>query len=159
MQAAVSGVIDFHKARLRDPRWWKRCDILLRGLERELDHREYRIGYDLTLSQLSNSNLTPESFKKTQELAQKIYQALQDSLKPWAKRQAQDQWRKTFAGYRQMYIDMVGVDPTDPAFKAWEAQHLAASEARDAQAQAETPEAVIARRAAERQQRREARKR
>ena len=150
--------MDFRKARLRDPQWWKQTYILLRGLERQLNFQAHDAGYRYYLAQVSHGNLTPESFESVQAQAQAMYYEVVNSLRPWEKQAALAQHKQEFADYRQQYIDMVGVDPMDPQFKEWQVQRIAEDEAQRTAQKSETLEQTIARRAAERELKRKARK-
>ena len=158
VRAAVHGVIDFRAARLNDPAWWRRLRILLHGLEQDLDAQVHDAGFRYYLAQVAHGNLTEECFSRMQEQAQAAYYRVINTARPWDKQSSLAQRKKEFINYRQQYIDVVGVDPSDPVFQAWQAQRIAEDEAMSAAAATQTAEAVIAQRAEERARRRNAKR-
>jgi hypothetical protein len=83
VRAAVRGVIDYSQARLLDPDWWRRHYILVKEMEREDDLRLYERVLSQYQALVSNSGLTEESFKKTQDSAHDAFQDILCLLRPW----------------------------------------------------------------------------
>lgn len=118
-------MIDFREARLLDPKWWKRVRVLCDALERRTRAKAVKAGLDYHLALVANGSLTEESFEKVQGTAQERYFDLLGALRPWEGKGYLDRKQAEFRDWRQAYIDEFGVDPLDPAFKAWEAEQLA----------------------------------
>lgn len=87
---------------------------------------------------LANSSLNDESFKASQKNAIELYQAITDSLQPWAEKSSAiaDQ---TIKGLVQAYKETVG-DPNDPEFRQRIKRDIASDQARRRMARPETDE-------------------
>lgn len=145
--AAVRGVVDFSGALPNDKRWWQRLRILLGGLDRQLTVEVTDTAFRYYLSQLSNANLTVDSRKSVQDRAQALYDDLGGLRRPWARQDKAQRVADEVTRYRQMYVDMLGYDPADPAYLAWRDRRRKERLAEQAKAQAvETPEQVVNRR-------------
>jgi hypothetical protein len=115
VRAQVRGVIDFHEARLLDPKWWKRVNILLTELERDYDLQMIQAAYRLHLAFLGNGQLTPESFESSQKRAKETFSDIIGVLYPWQGGSVEMR-RKENQSLREAYKKLVG-DPDDPEFK------------------------------------------
>jgi hypothetical protein len=131
VQAAVEGVIDFREARLNDRYWWKRVNVLLKGLERRNRFLSYDAMFRMHLALVANSGLTEESFDKEKQIVQELYYDVIGQLRPWEGVSWKERKKAEVKSLRQQYIDNFGVDPADPAFKEWEAKQIAAMLAGD----------------------------
>lgn len=93
-----------------------------------LDRRSRAKGLDAALqfhlALVANSGLTEKSFDAAQEAAKEGYYDLVGAFRPWEGRSYLHRRQSEFKDSRQAYIDAFGVDPLDPAFKAWEAEQI-----------------------------------
>lgn len=80
-QAAVTGAVDFSRARLTDPRWWIRLNQILDGLSEHNYRERLRFRYDYHLALLS-SGLTTESWIAQKKAALKCFDQLRHSFDP-----------------------------------------------------------------------------
>ena len=126
VDAAVEGLVDFRQSRQNDPKWWRWLQVLTQGLLRRKQYLIADATYRYQLAQISHGNLTPDSFAKVQDSARECYYDVIGALQPWEGQSYKARMKHEFRDYRQQYIDAFGVDPADPAFKAWEAAHIAA---------------------------------
>lgn len=151
VDAAVEGLIDYSKVRLRDPAWWTRWKILVTALGRKKDEKVYDATFRFGLALVANAGLTPDSFRKVQGDAQENYHDLVGTIRPWEGRSFTDRKRREMKDHRQAYIDAYGVDPASPEYKAWEAQQIARINAGEFDApETETADQIVARRQRER---------
>lgn len=116
MLAAVRGVIDFRQTRLLEPNWWRRFNILIDGMARDLDAQMTDAAYRYHLALVGNGQLTEESFKKAQERSVELYRELIESVKPWQKDNLSSSQRARETA-REQYRQQIG-NPDDPAVKA-----------------------------------------
>jgi len=115
-------VIDYGKARLDDPDWWRRHYILLSGLAREDDFKIQRSIFDFHRALMGNSGLTEDSFKSAQDHARDSFYDIIGSLRPWEGGSAQERKAKEVEDLRSAWFEAFGVDPND---KEWEAKQEA----------------------------------
>lgn len=88
LQAAVSGAIDFSKAKFSDPGWWRRLNLVLRELLRQNNRvlAQERIRYHASL--MGVANLDPDTYRRTQEKAIEAYEEIVDSYRrPFGQRE------------------------------------------------------------------------
>lgn len=111
----MRGVIDFHQARLLDPAWWRRCRILLNGMQQEEDLTVARSVFDYHLALVGNAGLTEDSFKGAQERARRAYQDILGVLRPW-EGSAEDRKKQEYQALRDAYVAHFG-DPSDPVWQ------------------------------------------
>lgn len=145
VQAAVDGLIDYSKARLRDNAWWRRLRILLKGVQRKNHLVDLTAAYNYELALLSNSRLTDESFQSGQERAKELYYDIVSILRPWEGANYAERKKQEFDDHRQSYIDAFGVDPLDPEFQEWEAQQIDKINAGEFDTDEESDEARVTR--------------
>ena len=150
VEASARGLIDFAKGRLRDIAWWKRTYAVLRSLARQLDAQSIDVAYRYQLALVANGSLTPESFAKAQEAAREQYLDLIGCFRPWDGKGFVERKKSELKDGRQAYIDAFGVDPLDPAFKAWEAERIRRLKAGEFDERTEDSEAVVTKRLQER---------
>lgn len=129
VRAAARGVIDFSRARVRDVRWWRRSNAIIRAMDRDDEFDLVRAAFDLQRSLVGNSGLTDESFKQAQKTANEAFAQLQQIRRPWfdkAKAKAD-----AIAGMIAEYKKYIG-DPDDPVFREKLLADAAAAEAASA---------------------------
>jgi hypothetical protein len=112
IRAATRGIIDFSRARLLDPDWWRRCTILLGGVATEDDLEVFRNVYRFHLALVANSGLTDESFRTAQDNARDIFHDLVRMLRPWEKSKLEVK-QEEIDSYREQYKAAFGFDPMD----------------------------------------------
>ena len=117
VRAAVRGVIDFSKARLLDPHWWRRSSILIKAVGADDDERLLRDIFNFHLALVSNSGLTDESFAKEQSKARDAFYDITGAIRPWEGVSAEARKAKEIKDLRQQYIAVFG-DPSDPVVAA-----------------------------------------
>lgn len=139
VRAHLAGAIDFREARLRDVAWWRRANVILRGLAQRQDVEVIRTAYEFQLALLSNGNLTEDSFKKFQDLAKETCNEIVNALHPWASKSVEAVKQQEVTGLIEMYKQLVG-DPADPAFRAKLARIASEDEARKRDSSAEPEE-------------------
>lgn len=121
MRAASLGLIDFRQARIRDPRWHRYLRVMLRDLSRQTRQQIIDLRYRRHLALVANSRLTDDSYRKIHDALDVDYYDLCGTLTPWEGKGYAEHRLKQVQGNRQDYIKAFGQDPSDPAFKAWEA--------------------------------------
>ena len=122
---AVAGVVDFRESRPADPAWHRRLFMLLKGLRREQQFKMADARYRFYLTQYARADEgnADRAFKHTTE----AYHDLLGVVTPWQGRTYEERMQRVLRSDRQDYIDAFGVDPSDPAFKRWEADQIAAA--------------------------------
>ena len=113
VRAAVRGVIDFSKARLLDPDWWRRCLLLLEAVAQEDELTVQDNIYRYYLALVANAGLTKESFESSQSNANTSFKDLVRLLRPWEAKSHPQAQQEEFEAYRATYEKMFGFDPTD----------------------------------------------
>ncbi len=113
----MRGTIDFSRARLLDPAWWRRCLILLNGLAEEDDIATYQSMYRYHLALVGNSGLSEESFRDVQDRARDAFNDLMQLYRPWSgKVKASQEIREEEAqALREAYKEAYGFDVNDTA--------------------------------------------
>ena len=126
VDAAVAGVADFRQARLLDPRWFQRLTVVLSGLDRKTQLDVMDAKYRFYLAQVASAD-TAETRERAFKVAEAAYYDYLGALRPWSGKTYVDRKKRELRTERQAYIDAYGVDPSDPAFKKWEAAAIAAA--------------------------------
>ena len=142
--AAARKVVDFSKARFRDPQWWRRLRILLEAVasEREIELRETE--FRLRLALVGKSDLAPEAKAELAAGLKNDIEALTQLYCPWLDAAAKPT-EQELDDLSQTFIHEFG-DYRDPAWQAKLAAELAELRAtRNAQAAVESDEARIER--------------
>jgi hypothetical protein len=124
VRAAVRGVIDYSQARLLDPDWWRRHYILVKEMEREDDLRLYERVLSQYQALVSNSGLTEESFKKTQDSAHDAFQDILCLLRPWEGATASERKQREVTDLKGAYFRAFNIDPNDPNWQERERQKV-----------------------------------
>jgi hypothetical protein len=117
IRAAVRGAIDFKRAKVLDPKWWRLVTLVVDGLARDDDVRLADAGFRYHLALLSNGELTPESFKDVQKHAREAYQSLVVKLKPWLADAIGGTLANEAAHLSELYKQHIG-DMNNPEFRA-----------------------------------------
>jgi hypothetical protein len=117
IRAAARGVVDFSKARLRDPRWYRYVRLVLEAMRSDDDIKQIGLQLAFSCALVGNGSLTEGSFKEAQKTAHELVHTSRNILFPWAavtlseaKKRAQDE----MIG---QYKAVLG-DPSDPKFMA-----------------------------------------
>lgn len=153
VRAAVRGVIDFDQADIRDVRWWRKTNTLIKAMARDDDEKVLRAVFDFQLAQLGNSSLTEESFKACQKLAGELVKELISAVHPWENKDGKGAKQREIESLIDNYKKLFG-DPNDPAFREklrQQAEYLAALQRGEIvePKEPETPEQMVERRLAE----------
>ncbi len=82
VRAAVAGVIDFSKARLRDVSWWRRSNLLIRSMHADREAQLLRTAYSFQCALVANGSLTEESFKQVQARAKDTFNDIVNTHQP-----------------------------------------------------------------------------
>lgn len=117
MRAALSGVIDFSQARIREISWWRKTNILIREMARLDEIETMRDAYKFQCALISNGSLTKDSFEKSQTGAKETFQELFNVRRPWAATSIEESGAKEVQGMMDKYKRLIG-DPRDPTFMA-----------------------------------------
>lgn len=136
-------MIDYRKARILDSKWWRHLRVCSEALERQGRATLLSAALQHHLALVSNSGLTEESFEKSQEAAKEGYYNLVGAVRPWEGRSYVERQQQEAKSWRQRYIDSTGADPCDPKFKEWEAQKIAAWQAKCAKKRDNDPEKKV----------------
>lgn len=121
--------MDFARSRVDDPAWWRRLRVVLDVTDRLSLATTLGHALDFYLARLAGGKLDGDGVKKVAEAAAETYQDLLDARRPWAAAAARAAKEKQGRDARSQFIAVVGSDPTDPAFLAWEAEQVRALEA------------------------------
>ena len=130
LRAAVRGVIDFAQARVRDVRWWRRANVLIKAMAAEDDLVAVRAAFDLQRSLVGNGSLTEKSFEGCQKAAKALFGDIVDVLYPWSARDAESRKQGQLDGMIDAYKKLVG-DPDDPEFQKKLLHDLARMDAKE----------------------------
>lgn len=113
VRAAVRGVIDFRKAKLRSVNWWRRTNLLLGELARLDEAEVVRASYQYHLALVANGSLSDDGFKAEQKKAQQAFNELLSCTHPWAERVRRQQRLDDAKYMKDLYLKVCG-DPDDP---------------------------------------------
>lgn len=127
--AAALGVIDFRRARLLDPDWWRHCRALLSALRARLDAEGLRDTLSYALALVGNGGLKPESFEESQKAARACLDGLRSLARPWQDEADRKDKEEVISDLVEAYKKLVG-DPATPEFREREAAALRALEER-----------------------------
>lgn len=117
VRAAARGIVDFSKVRVLDVSWWRRANILIRGMARDDELTTIRAAFDYQRSLVGNSGLTDESFKETQKTARALFREVINTVSPWAAKSEKQAHSEHMNSLLEAYKKLVG-DPDDPEFRA-----------------------------------------
>lgn len=120
LRAAVTGVIDFRDAAITDPSWWRRCNLLLRSLDRMAQLQVLEAAYTYQCNIATAPDIDAEAFKQSQQEARTTFQAIAGLLQPW--KSVEDNKAKKFTELIDDYKDQFG-DPASPEFQAREREN------------------------------------
>lgn len=115
MQAAVSGAIDFSKAKFTDPGWWRRLNLVLRELLRQNNRTLIieRIRYHTAL--MAIPGVSQDTYQRCQEKASDGFDELVDSYRrPFG---AREEKLDTANKLIELYKEEFG-NPDDPEYAA-----------------------------------------
>lgn len=129
VRAAVRGVVDFRAARVRDVRWWRRLNVLLRAIAKEDELTTTQMAFDYQLSLVGNPALLADHWARARKEANNLFREGFFLIKPWAAASAEDLQKGEIAGLIEEYKKVQG-DPRDPAFRKKLDADMAASRAR-----------------------------
>lgn len=90
VRSAVRGIIDYREADIVDRRWWRRWRILVNEMTTQSDKELLNQLYLYHLALVSNSGLTEESFKSTQQSARENFNEFAAKIRPWLGRTAEE---------------------------------------------------------------------
>jgi hypothetical protein len=159
IRAAARGVIDFGKARLLDVDWWRRARLLVNSMAEDDALVWLNAAHDFHCALVGNGSLTKESFDSAKKGARETFNEVMNTVRPWDAKSVSQIEKEQIGSMVDLYKRLVG-DPSDPAFyekmlKDVEAQEALAAEA----ASRPDPEQELNRQLAERDRRREGKKR
>lgn len=144
LRIAVAGTVDFKKARLLDPDWWRHTLTLARAAQHELhreylhaEHRHYLAIVSSGLFPLLNAEVQGQIYSESWN----ILNAVWNDLRPWDRRDEQKQ-KAQAEQLAELYKQHAG-DTRDPAFQAEMAKVIEEMKGRKAQV-AKDQEAVKA---------------
>lgn len=118
IRAAARGIIDFRQADVRDVRWWRRANLLIRALadDDEVQGLMQALHYQLAL--VGNSGIRDEDFAEAQKRAQAILRDIIHLLQPWAAQKKGDNTvQSEIDRLTELYKSVFG-DPSDPEVRA-----------------------------------------
>ena len=121
VRAAVNGIIDYRDADIVDRRWWQRWRILVNEMTSQADKELLEHLYSYHLALVSNSGLTEDSFKSTQQSARENFNDLIGILRPWSGRTKTERHSNEYEQFKEDWQRLVGWDISDPKLlKKWE---------------------------------------
>lgn len=149
VRAAVSGVIDFSKARLLDVAWWRRANILIQAMDYERELEIIKAAYAFQCSLVANGSLTEDSFKSVQKGAKVTFNEIINAMQPWAAQTLEEIQQKEMVGLTELYKRVIG-DIDDPNFREKLEHDIELDKEARKKARAQIPEEeMIARRIAQ----------
>lgn len=116
VKAHLSGAVDFREMRPRDPGWWRRLNLIIKGLEMEDESRVVEALRSHHLAMISSGALTEEDFSKYQKLAIEGFYRFLGTVRPWESVDPEQLRRDEYSKLRREYVRMFG-DPNDPEFQ------------------------------------------
>ena len=104
-----------------DRKWWQRWRILVNEMTSQADKELLEHLYAYHLALVSNSGLSEDSFKSTQDRARENFDDLVGTLRPWAGRTKTDRHQHEYEQFKADWQRLVGWDVSDPKLvKEWE---------------------------------------
>lgn len=125
LRSHVQKSFDFHQPRIWEARWWSKLYWTLNSVERMLSVELAREDLRHQTAILGVPGLEEKDFTKGQMAASDLLKSLVSWILPWVDTDPEKAKQSQMTEYRQMYIDVYGMDPTTPEFKALEAKELA----------------------------------
>jgi hypothetical protein len=120
VRSAVRGVVDYREADIVDRKWWRRWRLLLNEMmsQEDRDLMEHLYSYHLAL--VSNSGLTEDSFKSTQQSARDNFEDIAGGLRPWIGKTKEDRALSAKEEMKEDWKNFFGWDLDDPeAYETW----------------------------------------
>lgn len=161
VKSAMLGVIDYTKADIHNPGWWKRWRYLLRSLDNHSYVDVQRDAYRFHLALLGSPHTSSKSFGSIQKEAIETFQDIDGSIRPWTGRATREQRQQSMSTeFKKSWQEMTGWSVEDPkAMADWEErlykhqenvtaarEQEAAKEAEKLQKYRDTVDAVLKRR-------------
>lgn len=150
LRAAARGVVDFRKAKLQDPAWYRYVNAVLIRMDADDEMTTLNSVLSYQCALVGNSMLTEESFKATQERCRELLTRIMNCANPWSQTSVENAKKHEISNLMEMYRKLVG-DPRDPAFAAKLRQDAAQQAAERAKIATESDEERVDRLLRERQ--------
>lgn len=121
IRSAVSGIIDYREADVLDRRWWRRWRMLINEMATQSDKELLHQLYLYHLALVSNSGLTEESFKSTQQSARDNFEEFVAKVRPWLGRSREERGKTEGEQMKEDWKQVFGWDLDDKeAYDKWE---------------------------------------
>ena len=121
IRSAVSGIIDYREADVLDRRWWRRWRMLINEMATQSDKELLHQLYLYHLALVSNSGLTEESFKSTQQSARDNFEEFVAKVRPWLGRSKEERSKQEGEQFKEDWKQVFGWDLDDrEAYDEWE---------------------------------------
>ena len=103
VRVATRGLVDFTKAKLLDPKWWRYYFVVLDGMVRDDDLYLIDRQRQHHLAMISNGNLTDEGFERHQDRSvQRMYDMLA-LVRPWEETDEVNRKKAEYAQLKQLW--------------------------------------------------------
>ena len=117
----MSGIIDYREADVLDRRWWRRWRMLINEMATQADKELLHQLYLYHLALVSNSGLTEESFKSTQQSARDNFEEFVAKVRPWLGRSKEERSKQEGEQFKEDWKQVFGWDLDDKeAYDEWE---------------------------------------
>ena len=104
-----------------DRRWWRRWRMLINEMATQSDKELLHQLYLYHLALVSNSGLTEESFKSTQQSARDNFEEFVAKVRPWLGRSKEERSKQEGEQMKEDWKEVFGWDLDDKeAYDSWE---------------------------------------
>ena len=123
LQSAVTGVIDYSKADIRSPSWWRTWRLLINGMEQQNRGKLLHNAYEFQLALVSNNRISADDFSKSQRTAKELFEDMDAVYRPWVGITAERRLKSESDAFKEQWEQLAGFKLSDAeARKNWESQ-------------------------------------
>lgn len=112
---AAEGIVDFTKARIRDPAWQVRMRLLGVGHQAKMDLQYMQASLAFDLAQMTSPHFASDVVGEAQKRAIAQFSEIVYKIRPWERPNEEDK-RQQVLGLKELYKQACG-DPDDPAYQ------------------------------------------
>jgi len=113
LRSAVKGVVDYSKADLHSPSWWRHWRFLVQAMSEAESGELLNKAFEYQLALVSNSRTSADDFSKTQRKAKEIFEDIQGALRPWTGRSKEDRQLSETEEFKKIWEQLAGFNPDD----------------------------------------------
>lgn len=113
LRTAANGTVDYTKADLHNPMWWKHWRYMIRAVDNAEYGDRLQRAYEFQLALVSNSGLNSDSFAAVQKEAKELFKDIEGASRPWLGRTKADRANQEGKDFKEQWEELAGFNPDD----------------------------------------------